>query len=183
MISPTLFSSSSGGTVSALTHSRSTGATFGSVASHSDACTPPSSSRTSERRSVVGVRSAEGGGSGLRGRGDRVASGCIELFDGVIIIHRKRHAQVLSENRLDLANRPHRVKLLAQIRRAWQALYVPSQMLPELYRRTARIQFELICHMRVFQCDRKAIAHWWCWTLGSALEQIARLVEYPRLAE
>src|SRR6185503_15968018 len=91
--------------------------------------------------------------------------------------------EVRIEDPLHFAERRDSVQLLPQLRRAGQAFHVPPQVLSELDRGTASIGLVLLSHSRVLHGHRKARLHGRRRAHLAALEQVARLIEDPRLAE
>ena len=77
----------------------------------------------------------------------------------------------------------HRVELLAEVRRPRQALHVPAEVLAKLDRGAAAIGLVVGGHARVIERDREALLDRRRRAHRPALEEVARLVEDPRLTE
>src|SRR6185437_4788189 len=183
--SPFARASSWGSWPSALTNSINRGAVAASPTPHTDACTPPKSSRTSARTSVIGVCSSDDAGSVLGCLGDRVAR-CISGSPDQVVFTISRTVwvgQVVVEDCFDFSDRLNRVQLLAQFSRSGQPLHVPAKMLPKLDGGAARIQLVLVRHVRMLQRDRKTLAYRRRGSLLASFQQIPCLVEDPRLPE
>src|SRR4029078_12167749 len=67
--------------------------------------------------------------------------------------------------------------------RAGKPFHVPTEMLSELYRRTAGIRLVLLDKASVLERDGKLLLYRRSWAHRFPFHQVARLVEYPWLAE
>src|SRR4029079_3032628 len=75
------------------------------------------------------------------------------------------------------------MEALPEVGGAWQALHVPAEVLAELDGRAAPVGLVLLRHVSVLERDAESLLDARIGTHRPALEQIARLVEDPRLPE
>src|SRR4051812_12499078 len=94
-----------------------------------------------------------------------------------------RAREVARENRFGLGHGLDGEEPLAQLRAPAQSLGVPAEVLAEFERGLARVALNAQRETRVLERRREPLFRSWIGAFRASLEQIARLVEEPRIPE